>query len=140
VRVLKKLDVLETRETLCKLREEGYDSIAVCFMHSYIFPDHEQQVLAIAREEGFGFASASSGVSPHTKMLRRATSVCSEAHIYPIIRRYVDNFQSGFKILPQRVEFMYSDGGLRQAKILGQRSSAEWSRRWGGEHCSILLW
>ncbi|KAF4635592.1 hypothetical protein G7Y89_g2495 [Cudoniella acicularis] len=115
VRVLKKLDVEETRNALRQLREEGYNSVAVCFMHSYIFPDHEKQVLSIAREERFEFVTASSDISSHIKILRRATSVCSEAYLYPIIRRYVDNFQSGFKVLPQRVEFMCSDGGLRQA-------------------------
>ena len=116
VRVLKKLDLEQTRVALRRLREEGYNSIAVCLMHSYIFPDHEKQVLSIARAEGFEFATASSDISPHIKMLRRATSVCSEAYLYPIVRRYVNNFQSGFKSLPQRVEFMCSDGGLRQAR------------------------
>jgi len=116
VRVLKGLDVEEARNALRQLREEGYNSIAVCFMHSNIFPDHEKQVISIAREEGFEFASASSDISPHIKILRRATSVCSEAYLYPIIRRYVDNFQSSFKILPRRVDFMCSDGGLRQAQ------------------------
>lgn len=115
VRILKKLDVGETRTALRELREKGYNSIAVCFMHSHIFPDHEKQVLELAKEEGFQFASASSDISPHIKILRRATSVCSEAYLYPIIRRYVDNFQSGFKVLPKRVEFMCSDGGLRPA-------------------------
>lgn len=116
IRVLQKLDVEEARKTLLGLQEEGYNSVAICFMHSYIFPDHEQEVLSIAKEVGFEFATASSSISSHIKMLRRATSVCSEAYLYPIIRRYVDNFQSGFKILPQRVEFMCSDGGLRQAQ------------------------
>jgi 5-oxoprolinase (ATP-hydrolysing) len=115
VRVLKKLDVDVVRTALQLLRDEGFESIAVCFMHSYIFPAHEQEVLSLAREEGFEFASASSDISPHIKILRRATSVCSEAYLYPIIRRYVDRFQSGFKVLPNRVEFMCSDGGLRQA-------------------------
>lgn len=116
VRVLKRLDIEEARSALRLLREEGYTSIAVCFMHSYIYPDHENQVLNLALEEGFEFVSASSDISPHIKILRRATSVCSEAYLYPIIRRYVDNFQSGFSHLPKRVEFMCSDGGLRQAQ------------------------
>lgn len=87
IRVLKDLDKDEVRSTLRDLRNDGYESIAVCFMHSYIFPDHEKQVLKLAREEGFKFASASSDISPHIKILRRATSVCSEAYLYPIIRR-----------------------------------------------------
>ncbi|KAH8669610.1 Hydantoinase B/oxoprolinase-domain-containing protein [Tricladium varicosporioides] len=91
VRVLQKLNIQETRNILHDLREDGYNSIAVCFMHSYIFPDHEQQVLSLAQEEGFQFVTASSDVSPHVKILR-------------------------FKVLPQNVEFMCSDDGLRQAQ------------------------
>ncbi|CZR65608.1 probable oxoprolinase [Phialocephala subalpina] len=115
VRILKKLDVKEICTALRHLRLKGYDSVAVCFMHSHIFPDHEKRVISLAKEEGFLFASASSDISPHIKILRRATSVCSEAYLYPIIRRYVDDFQQGFKVLPKRVEFMCSDGGLRPA-------------------------
>ncbi|KAN0099009.1 putative 5-oxoprolinase [Hyaloscypha variabilis] len=116
VRILKKLDTEETRHLLRQLRAEGFNSVAVCFMHSHIFPDHEKHVISIAKEEGFEFTSASSDISPHIKILRRATSVCSEAYLYPIIRRYVDSFQAGFKVLPQKVEFMCSDGGLRPAQ------------------------
>jgi 5-oxoprolinase (ATP-hydrolysing) len=123
VRILKKLDTKETKDVLRQLRAEGFNSVAVCFMHSHIFPDHEKHVISIAKEEGFEFTSASSDISPHIKILRRATSVCSEAYLYPIIRRYVDGFQAGFKVLPQKVEFMCSDGGLRPAqKFLGNEA------------------
>ena len=116
VRVLKELDTEEVRTQLQALREDGYGSIAISFMHSYLYPKHEQQVAAIAKEVGFQYISTSHEASPTIKFLRRSTSVCSEAYLFPVIRRYVENFESGFKVLPKRVEFMCSDGGLKQAQ------------------------
>jgi 5-oxoprolinase (ATP-hydrolysing) len=38
IRVLQPVDVEATRQQLRKLRDAGFTSIAVCFMHSHIFP------------------------------------------------------------------------------------------------------
>lgn len=115
IRVLQKPDKEAIRRQLVTLRGEGYTSLAICFMHAYIFPDHERIVERIAKQVGFEFVTISSATSPAINFLNRSNSTCSEAYLYPIIRRYVDNFQSGFRVLPRRVEFMCSDGGLKQA-------------------------
>lgn len=116
VRILKKVNVDEVRGQLQALRDEGYTSIAIALIHSYLYPDHENIVASLAEEVGFQYITTSYETSPVVKYLRRSTSVCSEAYLYPVIRRYVENFESGFKKLPQRVEFMCSDGGLKQAQ------------------------
>ncbi|KAF4951019.1 hypothetical protein FSARC_13021, partial [Fusarium sarcochroum] len=115
IRILKKPDEGSVRQHLQGLREQGYTSLAVCFMHAYLFPDHEKVVARIAKDVGFEFVTISSETSPAINFLNRSNSTCSEAYLYPIIRRYIDNFQSGFKNHPRRVEFMCSDGGLKQA-------------------------
>ena len=116
VRILKKVNVDEVRTQLQALRDEGYTSIAIALIHSYLYPDHENLVASLAKAVGFQYITTSYETSPVVKYLRRSTSVCSEAYLYPVIRRYVENFESGFKKLPQRVEFMCSDGGLKQAQ------------------------
>ncbi|EGU78903.1 hypothetical protein FOXB_10561 [Fusarium oxysporum f. sp. conglutinans Fo5176] len=115
IRILKRPVEKVVRQQLEALLEQGYTSLAVCFMHAYIFPDHEKMVARIAKKVGFQFVTISSETSPAINFLRRSNSTCSEAYLYPIIRRYINNFQAGFKIPPQRVEFMCSDGGLKQA-------------------------
>lgn len=80
------------------------------------FLDHERIVATLAEEEGFEFIAISSDLSSQIKLLRRSTAVCSESYLTPIVRRYVDGFLSGFKIRPHRVDFMCSDGGLKQAE------------------------
>ncbi|KAF2136504.1 uncharacterized protein K452DRAFT_322389 [Aplosporella prunicola CBS 121167] len=116
IRIIKPVDVNRTREQLHTLRKQGYSSLAICFMHSYLFPDHERIVADLAREEQFKYVTTSADTAPTIKYLRRSTSVCSEAYLYPIIQAYVQDFQSGFKVPPRRVDFMCSDGGLRQAE------------------------
>lgn len=78
--------------------------------------DHEKLVGDLAAEEGFESISLSSEVSPLIKMLQRATAVCTDAYLSPIVHTYVEDFLSGFEVPPQRVEFMSSDGGLRPAQ------------------------
>lgn len=116
IRVLKKPDIDAVRTDLQSLKDEGYTSVAIAFMHSYLYPEHEQIVANLAREIGFKYVTISSETSPSIKYLRRSMSVCSEAYLYPVIRSYVENFESRFKKLPQRVEFMCSDGGLKKSQ------------------------
>lgn len=116
IRVLKKPDPENVRKQLRELRSQGYRSLAVSFMHAYLYPDHEDLVAKLAREEGFDYVTTSSGTSPSIKFLNRSNATCSEAYLYPVIREYVERFESGFRVLPQRVEFMCSDGGLKTSR------------------------
>lgn len=116
IRILKEVDVEKTRAELRQLREEKYDSVAISLMHSYLYPDHEDQIAALAPEEGFKHVITSHETAPVIKLIKRSASVCSEAYLYPIVRDYVKDFEAGFQVLPQRVEFMCSDGGLKSAQ------------------------
>lgn len=116
VRVLKRPEPESVRRQLQRLRDQGFESLAVCLMHAHVFPSHEDMVAHLARELGFKYVTTSFQTSPVIKLLNRANSTCSEAYLHPIVRRYVENFESGFATLPQRVEFMCSDGGLKQAQ------------------------
>ncbi|KAL2210539.1 hypothetical protein CC79DRAFT_1355222 [Sarocladium strictum] len=115
MRVLRRPDGGVVTAQLQELKDQGFNSIAICFMHSYLLPDHENIVADIARNLGFEYVTISSETSPSIKLLNRSTSTCSEAYLYPVIQRYIQSFQSGFKTLPQRIDFMCSDGGLKKA-------------------------
>jgi 5-oxoprolinase (ATP-hydrolysing) len=134
IRILKRLNVEKTREALQALRKKGFNSVAIAFMHSHIFPgklssyvpenvlkwtlttsDHEKQVAEIAKEEGFVHIAISSEVSPQIKYRERATAVCTEVYLLPVVRNYVGNLLSNFEKPPKRLDFMCSDGGLRSA-------------------------
>ena len=52
--VVKALDDDEVRVLAGRLRRAGIDSVAVCFLHSYPYPDHEQRVGEILRRGAAG--------------------------------------------------------------------------------------
>jgi len=125
VRILQRPDEARIRDDLQKLYEEGYRSIAVCLMHSYTYPNHEDLVGNIARDIGFTHISLSSELMPMIKLVPRATSATADAYLTPEIRRYIDGFSKGFSgglgaesakheegQKGARCEFMQSDGGL----------------------------
>uniref|UniRef100_A0A915E116 5-oxoprolinase n=1 Tax=Ditylenchus dipsaci TaxID=166011 RepID=A0A915E116_9BILA len=104
----------EIEEVLAKLRAEGINSLAVLFLHSYIFPDHEKLVEKIARNQGFENISISSAVIPMIKAVPRGFTTCADAYLTPIIQKYIQGFRSGFidNLKNTELEFMQSDGGL----------------------------
>src|SRR2546421_9781492 len=49
--VLEPLDEEDVRQAVRRLKKEGVEAIAICFLHSYANASHEQRALEIAREE-----------------------------------------------------------------------------------------
>jgi len=43
------LQILEVKSQLEQLKKEGFDSLAVLFLHSSIYPEHELQVKKISK-------------------------------------------------------------------------------------------
>jgi 5-oxoprolinase (ATP-hydrolysing) len=117
------VDLDKVKRDLQTLHQEGYRSLAIVFVHSYTFPEHELLVGNIAREIGFTHVSESSQLLPMIKMVPRGVSSTADAYLTPILREYLDGFFSGFdeklrdgRLLSPRVEFMGSDGGLLDTK------------------------
>ncbi|MCG8363852.1 MAG: 5-oxoprolinase, partial [Pseudanabaenales cyanobacterium] len=70
--------------------DDGIRACAIVLMHSYRYPDHENQVAAIARQIGFSQISVSHQVSPLMKLVSRGDTTVMDAYLSPILRRYVD--------------------------------------------------
>lgn len=116
IRMLEAMDEEKTRESLQKLYDKGYRSVAVCLVHAYTFQDHEIAIERIAKEIGFTQISLSSQLLPMIKMTSRGASATADAYLTPVIQRYIQGFREGFKdglrSADTRCEFMQSDGGL----------------------------
>lgn len=63
VRILQVPDLNTIKTQLEQLYNEGFRSLAICFMHSYLYNAHEDQVAKLARGIGFD-VSASSELQP----------------------------------------------------------------------------
>ncbi|KAF9234381.1 Hydantoinase/oxoprolinase-domain-containing protein [Melanogaster broomeanus] len=119
VRILKRPDLTVVERDLQRLYDAGYRSLAIVFVHSYTFPEHEIQIGNLARKIGFTQVSESSQLLPMIKIVPRGVSSTADAYLTPILREYLDGFFKGFdgnlkdgRIQGPRVEFMGSDGGL----------------------------
>jgi 5-oxoprolinase (ATP-hydrolysing) len=81
------LDAL--RHDLERAKADGIDAVAIVFMHSYRYPEHEQQAATLARSMGFRQVSVSHEVSRLIKLVGRGDTTVVDAYLSPILRRYV---------------------------------------------------
>jgi 5-oxoprolinase (ATP-hydrolysing) len=72
-----------------RARVDGIEAVAIVFMHSYHYPEHERRVAALARGMGFRQVSVSHEVSPLIKLVGRGDTTVVDAYLSPILRRYV---------------------------------------------------
>lgn len=113
VKIIQTPDLVALRPKLEKLYADGFRSLAVVFIHSYTFPDHELAVGKLAEEIGFDRVSLSSQLLPAIKAVTRGVSATADAYLTPVLRRYLDGFFAGFEDNKDgkfNVEFMGSDG------------------------------
>lgn len=117
-KVLKAPNYEEIVRDLITLKKEGFDSIAIVFMHSYGFDLHEREVAKIAKEVGFEQISISSEVLAIVKVVDRGDSSTLDAYLTPHIKSYIREFKSGFsdKLKDTNLFFMQSNGGLTKDK------------------------
>jgi 5-oxoprolinase (ATP-hydrolysing) len=99
---------------LAAARGDGFQSVAIVFMHAYAFPDHERRAAELAREAGFTQVSVSHEVAPLIKIVPRGDTTVADAYLSPVLRRYTDRVAGAFTgDLATRLMFMASSGGLR---------------------------
>lgn len=84
------LNTDEVREAVRRLRERGVESIAVCFLYSYLVPDHEYAVRDIIAEEfPEAYISLSCEVLPEFREYERLSTVVTNAYVGPVVQRYL---------------------------------------------------
>ncbi len=120
------LDLSQLRSELTAAFDAGIRSVAIVFMHSYAFPEHEKQAVNLAHEIGFEQVSASHDVSPLIKIVGRGDTTVADAYLSPILSRYVQRVSSALRgeddASPQ-VMFMASSGGLKSAELFQGRDA-----------------
>ncbi|KAF5005072.1 hypothetical protein FDECE_8488 [Fusarium decemcellulare] len=126
VRIMKKPDLTAVRADLEDLKRQGFKNIAIGFMHSYTYPEHEIQVKDIAEEMGFK-VSASSILQSMAKFVPRSQSAVADAYLTPMTFAYLDGFRKNFKgqledESANKLLICQSDGGLTSwSKFTGLR-------------------
>lgn len=88
--VIRALDRDQVRQAVRQLLRAGVRSIAVCFLHSYLYPDHERQVRDIALEEDPELLiSLSHEIVPEFREFERLSTTVINAYLQPRLKDYV---------------------------------------------------
>jgi 5-oxoprolinase (ATP-hydrolysing) len=118
------LDEDAVRREVRLLKDAGVESVAVCFLHSYLNGTHEQRVAEIITEEfPEAYQSISSEVIPLYREYERFSTVALNAFVGPKVSTYLDRFatamkDAGFK---HGVQLMQSSGGMATVESASRR-------------------
>lgn len=121
--VLVALDEAGVRRAAQALREAGVDAVAICFLHSYANPAHEQRAKEIVREVlPQAYLSVSSEVLPEFREYERLSTTVLNASVGPRMARYLDRFLDRVRELgvPHQPYTIHSNGGLMSAVSVRQ--------------------
>jgi N-methylhydantoinase A len=112
---LEPLDEEGVRRAAEELKAEGVESVAVCFLFSYLNPDHEDRARAIlARHMPQAFITTSSSVAPQFREFERFTTAALSAFIGPKIGSYISHLEGALDQagLAADLLIMASNGGV----------------------------
>ncbi len=112
------LDAASVAAAIAILREERVASIAICLLHSYGNPAHEQAVARAVRAALPNVAiSVSHEILPEIKEYPRTSTTVINAYVQPVVRAYLTTLQARLVALgvTAGLRLMQSNGGLAAA-------------------------
>lgn len=107
------------------LIEEGVEAIAICLLHAYRNPEHEQRLAALIRERAPNIVvSASHEVSPEFREYERSLTTVANAFVGPVVERYVNRLADGLRERGHEgvMHIMQSNGGCMPAAAAGSNA------------------
>lgn len=118
------LDVDAVREAVRKMKADGVEAIAVCFLYSFLNPSHEQQVKEIIQEEyPEAYISVSSEVLPQFREYERFTTTGLNAYVGPKTAKYIKQLETTLREqnYGATLHLMQSFGGVASAEAAQQK-------------------
>jgi N-methylhydantoinase A len=84
------LDEASLLDAIDRLKQENLEALAVCFMHSYANPAHEQAAKEIIeREMPDVFLTVSSELLPQARLYERVSTAALNCYVGPVLRKYL---------------------------------------------------
>jgi len=120
-RVLKEPIPEEVETIVEELKNTGVESVAICFLNSYLNPANEELVRQIIEEKYPDlFTVASAEILPEWREFERVSTTCVGAYVGPLLQKYLlrltDELQNrGYR---GEVLLMLSNGGVSTARAI----------------------
>ncbi len=100
-----------------RVRQSGCASAAVCLLHSYANPAHEEQLAVALEREGIE-VSSSHRILREYREFERASTTAVNAAVSPVMDRYLRRLKEGLGE-GGRLKIMQSNGGSISAQVAG---------------------
>jgi len=113
-RVYQALDTKTLLERIKKIDQHEVDSIAICFLFSYVNPEHEKTAAALVQQVfPKAFVSTSHEVVPEFREYPRLSTTILNAYLGPVMKHYLNNFRNSVKDIKILVDpyITQSNGG-----------------------------
>jgi len=114
--VLKPIDVESSLQAVRRLKKKGVESIAVCFLFSFLNPDHEIRMKEIvAKEFPEANLSLSCEVLPQIREFYRMSTTVINGYIGPVVGRYLGLLEGRLReigVTTPKLYIMQSNGGV----------------------------
>jgi N-methylhydantoinase A len=111
------------RAEVARLRDDGVQALAVCYLFSFLDPAHERRTRELIREVAPGVAvSLSSEVDPTFREYERLCVTAFDAYLGPLVGRYLAGLSETLRRLGVRAvpQIMRSRGGIVSAAVAAQ--------------------
>mgnify|MGYP001213511261 CR=1 FL=1 len=124
-KVLKPLNKEAARQAIRKMKEDGVEAIAVCFLFSFLNPEHELEVRNIIAEEfPEAYVSLRSEVSPQFREYESFNTTCLNSYVGPKTASYIQNLENmleGSGYINANLHLMQSGGGVATASAAAEK-------------------
>jgi N-methylhydantoinase A len=116
------IDSANIKGIINELKKGKYDAVAVCFLHSYKNPMHEQEIRDAIEKELDIPVSLSSEIAREWREYERVSTTIINAYIAPIVKKYLNILEqqmveNGFD---KDIYIMQSNGGVMTSKVAKQ--------------------
>ena len=109
------LDEAAVAAQVARLKDNGIEAVAICFMHSYVNPAHEERTAEILAKAMPGLSiTLSSEVCPEIREYERTSTAVANAYVQPLMDGYLARMDEALRVEPVRgaIYLVTSGGGL----------------------------
>lgn len=119
--VVKPLDHARVKAEVADLVERhGVQAIAVCYLFSYLNPEHERKTRELIAEVAPNIpVSLSSDVDPEYREYERTAVTAFDAYLQPVVKDYLGRLRRELaeRRIPAALQIMQSRGGITSADV-----------------------
>jgi len=112
--IIQDLEEKQITELIKKLKEKGVQSVAVCFLFSFLNPEHENILKERLKAEGF-YVSVSNQIVPEFREYERASTTVINSYVMPKMERYLKKIEKNISNT-DRFRVIQSNGGIISPK------------------------